>query len=370
MKGRAAMAEEKKKSIPLTLLIPSEIKEKSACCSDDTCTDACCATTDSVDKSCCSDGSCTHEQSKKSIPIQLINPSKLQKKDSCTDSCCAPKQSVPIMLINPTPAKKDSCCQGDACCGEVPDEKTEGTTPLTGKINEYRVGGMDCPACARTIEKSLGKVKGINQVNVNYSTGKMQIAFVDDSVLESIPSHMNKIGFSVEPVVQTGNMQTFNIEGMDCGACAMTIERHMKSLRNVKEVNVSFSTGKMQITHEMSVEDVVKEVSKAGYKAFLVSNRRTNTETVEPKKGAPLTTISGILLALGIVGPFVSIPSIITTLLLAAVIVITGYKPAKSAFYAIKSKSLDMNVLMSAAAIGAALIGQWSEGPWCYGFFL
>ena len=42
--------------------------------------------------------------------------------------------------------------------------------------------------------------------------------------------------------------------------------------------------------------------------------------------------------------------------------VISGYKPVKSAYYAIKSRSLDMNVLMSAAAIGAALIGEWLEG--------
>lgn len=41
---------------------------------------------------------------------------------------------------------------------------------------------------------------------------------------------------------------------------------------------------------------------------------------------------------------------------------ISGYKPVKSAFYSIKSRSLDMNVLMSAAAIGAALIGEWLEG--------
>ena len=49
-------------------------------------------------------------------------------------------------------------------------------------------------------------------------------------------------------------------------------------------------------------------------------------------------------------------------MLYAIAMVISGYKPVKSAFYAIKSRSLDMNVLMSAAAIGAALIGEWLEG--------
>jgi Cd2+/Zn2+-exporting ATPase len=153
---------------------------------------------------------------------------------------------------------------------------------------------MDCPACALTIEKSLSKLEGIHQVKVNYSTGKMHVAIEADSVLEDIPSHMKKIGFTIEPLIQKGNVQTFNIEGMDCGACAVTLEKHMKNLSNVKQVSVNFSTGKMQITHEMHVEDLMKEVSKAGYKASLVSNRRTKIETNETKKES-LTTISGIL---------------------------------------------------------------------------
>lgn len=46
----------------------------------------------------------------------------------------------------------------------------------------------------------------------------------------------------------------------------------------------------------------------------------------------------------------------------AVAMVISGYKPAKSAFYAVKSRSLDMNVLMTVAALGAAIIGEWLEG--------
>ena len=42
--------------------------------------------------------------------------------------------------------------------------------------------------------------------------------------------------------------------------------------------------------------------------------------------------------------------------------VIAGLKPLKAAWYALKSKSADMNLLMSLAAIGAAFIGEWLEG--------
>ena len=43
-------------------------------------------------------------------------------------------------------------------------------------------------------------------------------------------------------------------------------------------------------------------------------------------------------------------------------IIVSGIKPLKSAYYAIKSKSLDMNVLMSVAVIGAIFIGEYFEG--------
>lgn len=74
------------------------------------------------------------------------------------------------------------------------------------------------------------------------------------------------------------------------------------------------------------------------------------------------STISGIFLALGYLSSKLpAIPELISILLYGASIAIGGYKPAKSAYYGIKSKSLDMNVLMTTAALGAALIGQWLE---------
>jgi Cd2+/Zn2+-exporting ATPase len=152
----------------------------------------------------------------------------------------------------------------------------------------------------------------------------------------------------------------YRIQGMDCGACATTIENHLKKNTNVKNVNVNFSTGKMKIEHENPVEEIIKEVQKAGYKASLSSNKGNRIEDDErPVKRYSLTIWSGVFLALGFIGSFFDIytlPFYVLSMLIA------GYKPAKSAYYSIKSGSLDMNVLMSGAAIGAAIIGEWFEG--------
>ncbi|AJY77728.1 ATPase [Paenibacillus beijingensis] len=157
------------------------------------------------------------------------------------------------------------------------------------------------------------------------------------------------------------NERVYDIQGMDCSACAVTIEKHLQQIPYVKSVAVNFSTGKMRIEHEGSADTIIHEVAKAGYSASLVFRGRKQG-TKQAKSNQSLTVLSGVLLALGFLGSIVNATEFISILLYAAAIVIGGYKPARSAFYAIKSGSLDMNVLMTAAALGAAIIGQWLEG--------
>jgi len=267
----------------------------------------------------------------------------------------------PFAMIN---SSSNKCCSNDDRSDEITDKNIPGQF-ITGNILEYQVEGMDCPVCAQTLEKSLVKLPGVSKVKVNYSTSKMQVVVEDNLLLESIQTHVQKLGFQARPIAQTRKKgQTFIIEGMDCGVCAQTLEKYLKTLSTVKEVNVNFSTGKMQLVHDMTLEDVIKAVSKSGFKATLVSRAKTTMDAPLPVKKLTisLSTISGILLALGYLSnKLPAIPTLISILLYGVSIIIGVYKPARSAYYAIKSKSLDMNVLMTTAALGAALIGQWLE---------
>nr|WP_243735039.1 heavy metal translocating P-type ATPase [Paenibacillus turpanensis] len=228
---------------------------------------------------------------------------------------------------------------------------------------EYRISGMDCSSCAATLEKGVGKLEGVASVSVQFSTAKMQVTVQDRSTLERVEAQVRKLGYDAEPVAAggTGKGQTYLIEGMDCGSCAATLEKHMRTLPQVHRVSVSFATGKMQIEHDLPPEEIVREVSKAGYRASLAS-RGKEVEQSRSQKGSSLTVFSGILLILGFVGSLTGVQETLVNLLYAVSIIAGGFKPAKSAFYAVKSGSLDMNVLMTAAALGAAAIGEWFEG--------
>ena len=181
------------------------------------------------------------------------------------------------------------------------------SNPLSsGEKMAYRVHGMDCPACAKTIEKGLGALKDIAEVKVNYSTAKMQVAASNLDAFIPIENEIKKLGYSVEPLNQKGNIKTFDIEGMDCGSCAKSIENHLNTLPSIKNVSVNFSTGKMKIEHDNKAEEIISEVSKIGFKASLPSNKKS-IRTNKNKNENGLVILSGILITLGFIGSFTGI---------------------------------------------------------------
>ncbi|WP_081088757.1 heavy metal translocating P-type ATPase [Peribacillus simplex] len=299
---------------------------------------------------CCSSSSSketVNEQEKISCCTPSPTSDNKQKNNACCNSATK-EDKIPV---------KTNCCSSN-------DQQTRDTISNSlppGEKMAYRVHGMDCPACAKTIEKGLSTLKDIAEVKVNYSTAKMQVAASNADAFIPIESEIKKLGFSIEPLNQNGNIKTFEIEGMDCGSCAKSIENHLNTLPSVKNVSVNFSTGKMKIEHSNSVEDIMTEVSKIGFKASLPSKNQS-IQTHKNKNENGLVILSGVLIALGFIGSFNEVSTMMSSILYAIAMVISGSKPVKSAFYAIKSRSLDMNVLMSAAAIGAALIGEWLEG--------
>lgn len=295
-----------------------------------------------------------------------------------SDKCCSSKEKDRLEDREST-----SCCSGDSkveettsccssntkvventtsCCSSNKEGSTNQNTIIKGEKAEYRIYGMDCPSCGLTIEKCLRGLKDIQEAKVNYNTAKLTVVGMNHSAFDKIESEVRKLGFTVEPLKQNKNLRIYNVEGMDCGSCAKSIEKHLNTIASVKDVSVNFSTGKMKVEHENSVDDIISEVSKIGFKASLNSNDRQSNQTPQKKEGYGYITLSGILILLGFIGSFTGISGLMTTILYAAAMFISGYKPVKSAFYSIKSRSLDMNVLMSAVAIGAALIGEWLEG--------
>ncbi|SFF97405.1 heavy metal translocating P-type ATPase [Sporolactobacillus nakayamae] len=286
----------------------------------------------------------------------------------CTDShddCCHDEENDSHC--------DDDCCKNENykdCCDGKDEPILKEAPPLDRNLSSavYQISGMDCPACARTIEKSVSQIPGITGVQVHYSTGKMRVAYSDASRLSPIPKQLSRLGYRVKPEdslnsqTKTNVRDIYRIEGMDCGTCAKSIEKHLNRFPEVQSLEVNFSSGKMSISHTLSAERIQQEVKKMGYQALPdIHDEQENDQHVHSHKSRLEILISGLCIAAGFVLSFTQITFVLPTALYGIALIISGRQPLRNAYYALRSRSLDMNVLMSAAAIGAVFINQWLE---------
>lgn len=265
------------------------------------------------------------------------------------------KDQPSIQQSKPVSKKEDSCCSSDKCGPETPVIKQE-----TDILLDYLVSGMDCPSCSTTIVNRLTQMTGVTRCEVNFSAGTMQVSLNEASAQPSVVNAVKKLGFSLE-LVQNHSGEDFTIYGMDCGACAVTLEKHMRKLIGVESVTVNFSSGMMSLKHNLLQEKILAEVKKAGYQAQPISEASSSQQPGR-FNGLGNVIISGVALVVGFMLSYLNVDPVFSTLLYAVAIVAGGLKPLRSAWYAVLSRSLDMNVLMCSAAIGAAIIGEWLEG--------
>lgn len=155
------------------------------------------------------------------------------------------------------------------------------------------------------------------------------------------------------------------IEGMDCADCAAKLEKRLSGMDGVQRVIVNFGAGKMTVEHTISVEDILRVVDRAGYKA-LPEIQAKGTDNLHPvwwrNAKTQVTIAAGIFLAVAVLIDWLGIAETFTVPLYVLAMLLGGYHVAKSGFYAIRSLTPDMNVLMMIAAVGAVAIGEWSEG--------
>ena len=67
--------------------------------------------------------------------------------------------------------------------------------------------------------------------------------------------------------------QQFQIEGMTCATCQVTVQRAVAQIQGVKQVNVNLITHAMQVEFEptVKIQSIIKEVEEAGYGAKVIS---------------------------------------------------------------------------------------------------
>jgi Zn2+/Cd2+-exporting ATPase len=163
-----------------------------------------------------------------------------------------------------------------------------------------------------------------------------------------------------------GNLQTtLQVAGVDCAEEVLLIQRALKPLGGVREVRVNIMSGKAIIAHDETItpEVLTKVIGDAGLKAIREGEKAGDEAQQRQKQRLLSVSTSGAFTLLGLLMHWThsAPPSVALGCFLVAIIS-GGWFIAPKALAAARRLAPDMNLLMTIAVLGAAGIGEWSEG--------
>ncbi|WP_099831688.1 heavy metal translocating P-type ATPase [Streptococcus suis] len=134
------------------------------------------------------------------------------------------------------------------------------------KQASYPVTGMTCASCALTVEKAVGKLAGMEEASVNLATEKLSVSYDEKLLgLEDIRQAVEKAGYQLVDSLVT---ESYDIAGMTCASCALTVEKALGKLEGVEEVSVNLATEKATIRYSRDRQNpasLERAVEQAGY---------------------------------------------------------------------------------------------------------
>lgn len=259
------------------------------------------------------------------------------------------------------------------------------------------IRGMTCAACAQRIEKTVRKLSGISQANVNLASEKLFVEY-DSGTLElsAIKAAVSKIGYEVVEKSENANV-TIPIGGMTCAACAKRIEKVVGKLEGVISTSVNFATEKATVTYDpqkVRMSAIRAAIEKAGYKALEVNKADAADEDRARKQReiktlwtkfivsavfsvpllyvamAPMIKIVTLPFPAGIAPMEYPLIYAIVELLLVAPVIGVGYKFYTIGFKALFQRSPNMDSLIAIGTTAAVLYSIYNTFQIAEGHFM
>jgi Cd2+/Zn2+-exporting ATPase len=166
----------------------------------------------------------------------------------------------------------------------------------------------------------------------------------------------------------------FKVQGMDCANCARSIETAVARMDGVQQCDLNFTTETLRITGTAEKSDITAVVHDMGYTLIDPQTWPDSEETANllpqnffqymwNRRETRLVLLAALLTIPGVILNEIMHRDLIWVDLLAiAALLLAGWPIARSGWNSLRlSREININVLMSIAAIGAIIIGATVE---------
>jgi len=244
----------------------------------------------------------------------------------------------------------------------------------------FKIHGIHCASCVKTIEQTLLKTNGVHSASVNFASETALIEFDEKIVSEKqLAEAISSVGYHLDistnkAIINKKDAEKISLKviGMDSPHCSAVVEGTLKKLNGIKNINVDFSNQRAKILFDpltLDEEDILKAISDSGYKSFVeegdVEDVLDKEKTQRQKQIKTLRTkllVGGILSVIIFLGSFPTwfsfVPKILNNnwvlLVLATPVQFwVGWQFYSGLKLFIKYRTADMNTLIAVGTLSA-----------------
>ena len=153
----------------------------------------------------------------------------------------------------------------------------------------------------------------------------------------------------------------YNIIGLDCANCALTLEKYLQKVKGVNDANINFSTSKLYLDiSDTDSKSTLKEINKT------IKVVNPDVKITEEHNHNENIAVSDIILyvvgiMLGLIVIFVPMNVYLYWILLISSLLLLGYKTYRKAVIQLIHFRLDENTLILISIVGACALGESME---------
>ncbi len=151
------------------------------------------------------------------------------------------------------------------------------------KKAEFKISGMSCAMCAKTIENFLLSLDGVISAQVDLGSEKAFVRYDSNKLrIIDLEKTIKSAGYEV-----IGEKAILKIGGMSCVSCINAVKNSLRRLDGIIDVNVNFNAGKAYITYNSKVttlNDIKRTIEETGYQYLGIEKEKTRSLEEEVKK--------------------------------------------------------------------------------------
>ena len=220
----------------------------------------------------------------------------------------------------------------------------------------------DRDQCLARVQDLLASRRGIDHVHIHNDRAPAQLCLHYDSNVVSLAEVQRIAERAGAAVTNRFHHDLLELDGMDCGDCALVVEHGLMRLNGVLAASVNYPTAKLRV--EYDIEKVKRNAILARLRdlGYAARGEKRLGGWVRENWELALAILSGGSLAIGFGLAQLGAPTLVPIAFYAFAYAAGGFDIARHALHAVRQLRFDVDVLMLLAALGAALLGDFAEG--------